>query len=99
MKLWYPTRKISSHTDGARVSSYKSSQPKITKREINIEDKIKDIRTILKKRKRVNFLELFTEVTKESVIVTFLSILEMAKNEEITLTQEDNFSPIMIERK
>ena len=72
---------------------------KITKREINIEDKIKDIRTILKKRKRVNFLELFTEVTKESVIVTFLSILEMAKNEEITLTQEDNFSPIMIERK
>ena len=72
---------------------------KITKREINIEDKIKDIRTILKKRKRVNFLELFTEVTKESVIVTFLSILEMTKNEEITLTQEDNFSPIMIERK
>ena len=72
---------------------------KITKREINIEDKIKDIRTILKKRKKVNFLELFTEVTKESVIVTFLSILEMTKNEEITLTQEDNFSPIMIERK
>ena len=72
---------------------------KITRREINIEDKIKDIRTILKKRKRVNFLELFTEVTKESVIVTFLSILEMTKNEEITLTQEDNFSPIMIERK
>ena len=77
----------------------KLAKPLITKREINIEDKIKDIRTILKKRKRVNFLELFTEVTKESVIVTFLSILEMTKNEEITLTQEDNFSPIMIERK
>ena len=72
---------------------------KITKKEINIEDKIKDIRSILNKRKRVNFLELFTEMTKENIVVTFLSILEMSKNNEILLTQEDNFSPIMIERK
>lgn len=72
---------------------------KITRKEINIEDKIKDIRTILQNKKRVNFLELFTEITKENVIVTFLSILEMTKNDEIILTQEDNFSPIMIERK
>ena len=72
---------------------------KVTKKEINIEDKIKDIRTILNTKKRVNFLELFTEITKENVIVTFLSILEMTKNNEIILTQKDNFSPIMIERK
>ncbi len=72
---------------------------KVTKKEINIEDKIKDIRTILNNKKRVNFLELFTEITKENVIVTFLSILEMTKNNEIILTQKDNFSPIMIERK
>ena len=72
---------------------------KITHREPSVSDKIKDIRSILKKRKRVNFLELFTEITKENVVVTFLSILEMTKNDEIKLTQEDNFSPIMIERK
>jgi len=72
---------------------------KITRKEINIEDKIKDIRTILDKRKRVNFLELFTEITRENVVVTFLSILEMTKNDEIILKQKDNFSPIMIERK
>ncbi len=72
---------------------------RITRKEINIEDKIKDIKNILAKRKKVNFIELFTEVTKENVVITFLSILEMAKNNEITLTQEDNFSPIMIERK
>ena len=70
---------------------------KITKRELSVEDKMKDIRTILKKRKKVNFLELFTEVTRETVVVTFLSILEMSKNNEITITQKDNFSPIMIE--
>ncbi len=70
---------------------------KITKKELSVEDKIKDIRTILKDRKKVNFLELFTEITKESVVVTFLSILEMTKNNEINITQNDNFSPIMIE--
>ena len=72
---------------------------KITRKETSVSDKIKDIRSILKKRKRVNFLELFTEITKENVVVTFLSILEMTKNDEIKITQEDNFSPIMIERK
>lgn len=70
---------------------------KITKKELSVEEKIKDIRTILSTRKKVNFLELFTVVTKESVVVTFLSILEMTKNNEINITQKDNFSPIMIE--
>lgn len=71
---------------------------KITKRELSVDDKIKDIRSILKKRQKVNFIELFTELTKENIVVTFLSILEMSKNNEITLTQEASFSPIMIER-
>lgn len=82
-----------------RQELLKPLNTKITKKELSIEDKIKDIRTILNKRKRVNFLELFTEMTKENIVVTFLSILEMSKNDEILLKQEDNFSPIMIERK
>lgn len=71
---------------------------KITKKELSVEDKIKDIRNILITRKKVNFIELFTEVSKEYIVITFLSILEMSKNNEIVLTQTDNFSPIMIER-
>ncbi len=71
---------------------------KITKKELSVDDKIKDIRTILAKRNKVNFIELFNEITKENIVVTFLSILEMSKNNEITLTQEATFSPIMIER-
>ena len=43
------------------------------------------------------FFELFESFDKENVVVTFLSILEMTKNKEITLSQKDNFSPIMIE--
>ncbi len=71
---------------------------KITKKELSVEDKIKDIRNILNTRKKINFIELFNEITKENIVVTFLSILEMSKSNEILLTQEDNFSPIMIER-
>ena len=72
---------------------------KITKKEINIEDKIRNIRELLKTKKKVNFMELITEITKEGLIVTFLSILQMSKNDEILLTQNDSFSPIMIEKK
>ncbi len=72
---------------------------KITKKEINVEDKIKDIRKILSTRSRLNFIELFETSTKENIIVTFLSILEMCKTDEIYLTQENNFSPIMIEKR
>lgn len=81
-----------------RENLSKPLNTKITKKEISVDDKIKDIRQILKKRQKINFIELFTEITKENVVVTFLSILEMCKNNEILLSQEDNFSPIMIER-
>ena len=83
------------------IERQKLSKPlntKITKKELSVDDKIKDIRHLLKNRRRLNFIELFTEITKENVVVTFLSILEMSKNKEILLSQEDNFSSIMIER-
>jgi len=79
----------------------KHSKPlntRITKRELSVEDRTRVIRSILKEKGKVNFLDLFEEITKEYVIVTFLSILEMSKNSEIALIQEDSFSPIIIER-
>ncbi len=82
-----------------RLKLSKPLNTRITKKELSVEDKINEIRDILEKRKRVNFIELFTEPTKEYVVVTFLSILEMCKLNEITLTQEDNYSPIMIEKR
>ena len=82
-----------------RLKLSKPLNTRITKKELSVDDKIKEIRTILETRKRVNFIELFTEPTKEYIVVTFLSILEMCKLNEITLTQEDNYSPIMIEKR
>lgn len=72
---------------------------KITKKELSVEERTRDIRKILNQKGKVNFLDLFEEATKEYVIVTFLSILEMSKNNEIEITQENNFNIIMIEKR
>lgn len=71
---------------------------KITKKELSVTDRVVSIRKILKLNKRVDFLSLFEELTKEYVVVTFLGILEMAKNNEITLKQDKNFDTIILER-
>ena len=71
---------------------------KITRKELSVNDRVVRIRNILKTKKRVDFLSLFEELTKEYVVVTFLGILEMAKNKEITLKQDKNFDTIILER-
>lgn len=82
-----------------RFKYTKPLNTKITSKEISIDDRIKDIRSILNKNSKVNFLDLFEEVSKEYIIVTFLSVLDMSKNKEINIIQEDNFKPIMIEKR
>ena len=72
---------------------------RITRKEYSIERRIDDIRRILQVREKVEFLELFNENDKNFLIITFLSVLTMSKNDEIILKQEDNFKPIMIERR
>jgi len=72
---------------------------RITKRELSVDDRVKSIRNIFKSKKKVMFTELFEELSKPYVIVTFLSILEMSKNDEISLKQEKNYGDIIIEKK
>ena len=71
---------------------------KITKKELSVSDRVAKIRSVLKKERRVDFLSLFEEVTRPYVVVTFLGVLEMAKNKEIVLKQDTNFGTIILER-
>lgn len=81
-----------------REKAFKPVTTKVTRKEYSIEARIKDLRKILKVRDKIEFLELFPENNKEFMIVTFLSILTMSKDDEIKISQEDNFKPIIIER-
>lgn len=69
----------------------------VTKKEITVEERRTSIRKILKEKKKVDFFELFEEVTNEYVVVTFLAVLEMAKKQELTIYQENNFDNIICE--
>ena len=71
---------------------------KITKKELSVEKRTELIRNKLKITKgKIKFLELFDDISKPYVVVTFLSILNMTKNGEIKITQKNNFSDIYIE--
>jgi len=69
----------------------------VTKRELSVEERSKEVRNIIKVKGKVNFFDLFEEVTKPYVVVTFLSVLDMTKNKEIKITQKNNFGEIYIE--
>lgn len=81
-----------------RKDNSKPISTKITKKELSVKERTDKIRSILKKSKKVMFTELFEELSKPYVVVTFLSILEMAKEKEIVLKQDKNFGDIYIER-
>lgn len=72
---------------------------KITKRELSVTDRTRQIRHILKEKGKVEFTSLFDELTKPYVIVTFLSVLEMSKNNELMITQDKTFGSITLEMK
>lgn len=72
---------------------------KITNKEYSVGKRCNEIRKILKQKKQVNFADLFDIITKEYIIVTFLSILSMSRKQEIELEQENNFKNIIIKEK
>ena len=72
---------------------------KITKKELSVGDRTVQIRNILKTKKKCEFTSLFDQVTKPYIVVTFLSILNMSKNNELQITQDKNFGSIFLEMK
>ena len=69
----------------SRVEYRKPITTKIAKKETSI------------KEKKVEFTDLFNEYSKEELVITLLSLLEMSKNNEVFLSQDKNFSKIFIE--
>lgn len=70
---------------------------KITEKEITVSSRRSDIKNLLKTKKKVSFFELFPIVSKEYIVATFLAILEMAKSNELTITQNETFDDIICE--
>ncbi len=82
-----------------RQKYMKPLSTKITRKEITVEKRTHEIRSMIKTRRKLDFFELFDDLTREYLVVTFLSVLEMTKNKEINIIQDSNFSNIIIEAK
>ena len=75
----------------------KPLKTKVTINEISVSSRRSEIKHLVKKKNRMSFFELFPIMTKEYIVATFLAILEMAKNREIRIIQEENFDDIICE--
>lgn len=69
---------------------------KIEKKEYSVDERCVEIKNKIKLKNSLKFEELFEIVTKEYVVVTFLAILSMAKKQEISIKQDNNFNNITI---
>ena len=78
------------------INNYVSE--KITS-EYSVRQRKSEIKKILSSKKTVEFSELFEVRNISYVITTFLSILEMAREDDLIIKQDDNFKNIYIELK
>lgn len=69
---------------------------KITTKEYSVKVRSDEIRSVLKKKKKLYFDELFVEFNKNYIVVTFLSILDLARKHELKIEQENNFEKIFL---
>ena len=72
---------------------------KITNKEYSVNERSNEIKSILSKQKRIQFIDLFEVYTKDYLVVTFLSILDLAKKQELIIIQDNNFNSIFLESK
>ena len=81
-----------------KMDPIRSEFGEIKQEEIKLEDKITEVSNYITQHKKIRFYDLLDEQeTKEAVIVTFLSVLELMKTGRIYARQEDIGGDIFIE--
>ncbi len=70
----------------------------VTPYTVTIQDKIGELRSLLQKFRRLDFTRLLKRSRhRQEIIVTFLAVLELIKQEEVLVRQEGLFGPILLE--
>ena len=79
-----------------KKEALKPLDTKITNKEYSVYKRSKEIKNLIKTKKKLEFTELFNVFNKECVIVTFLSVLDLTRKQEIEIRQERNFDKIFL---
>lgn len=80
-----------------RKNYEKPLSTKVTIKEISVKERKASIKKILSYKKKAEFYELFEDFSRSYAVATFLSILELAKEKELVITQDNNFDKIYCE--
>lgn len=80
-----------------KKETLKPLNTKITNKEYSVSLRCEEIKSILSKKKKVEFNELFDSYNKSYVVVTFLAILDLVRHYNVVVSQESNFDRIFIE--
>lgn len=68
----------------------------VTRFPITVEEKSNEILHMLRQRPAVRFFEVVGNMTRMHIVVTFLALLELAKNMQIRVQQDESFDDIVI---
>lgn len=74
----------------------KPLKTKIAKKDYSVNKRCEEIKKIIDEKKKITFQDLFDVLSKDYIVVTFLSILSLTKNQEIIINQDHNFNNIFI---
>lgn len=80
-----------------RKEEEKPLNTKVTKKGISVSSRRYEIKNLLKEKGKVSFYQMFSIRSREYIVVTFLAILEMAKNKELIIHQEGIYDEIICE--
>lgn len=71
----------------------------VEKETTTVTNRMTEIILTIKERKRIRFEELFSVQEKSHIVVTFLAVLELMKNQQIRCVQSNNFADIIVEAR
>ena len=80
-----------------RKEEEKPLNTKVTKKGISVSSRRHEIKNLLKEKGKVSFYQMFSIRSREYIVVTFLAILEKAKNKELIIHQEGIYDEIICE--
>ena len=71
----------------------------VNRKIISVEEKIVSLRRALSVKDRISFLETVDQSDRGDIIASFLCVLELIKEKEIIVTQDDFFEDIVIVKR
>jgi len=71
----------------------------VTRYPITVEEKSAEIVHVLRARGSIRFFELVAGLTRQHLVVTFLALLELAKNRSIHIQQDEQFDDIVVVKR